>query len=196
MIRLQPAARCETALAPKLLAVENLSHALAGSIIHISMGNPLSHEGGLHFVRRAVRLVRPLFTLHHDYRKKNQNRLKSQWYLWTKRTKIYLSHNDVYEPPDVHSPCTPIYRHFRKGSICTLTPHSKKNADYQKKTVYKFLLYFMLSYYLICFWHVSQLISSRQNPVFWLELEPATGSMQDERSTNTPARLSWQLWFS
>ena len=38
--------------------------------LHISTGNP-AHEGG-------IPLMRVLFTLHHDYRKKNQNCIKRQ----------------------------------------------------------------------------------------------------------------------
>ena len=44
---------------------------------------------------KGNQLTRPLFTLHRDYRKKIQNRLKT-----------LISNNNVYECSYVHSPCT------------------------------------------------------------------------------------------
>ena len=76
-----------------------------------------------------------------------------------------------------------------------LYPPLKKNADYKKKTVF-LCLYFMLSYYIMCFLDLqftymyisTDFISSQQNPpLTWLGLELGTLDVQSERSTNSPS---------
>ena len=77
---------------------------------------------------------------------------------------------------------------------CTVPPTKKK----MQIIINLFPLYFMLSYYIyiVFLMYLNWFQHDKIPSWLWLDLEPGTITVQDERSTNTPARLSWQLRFS